>query len=66
MTVYVYLIGVFWHRNKRTWEISLVKGGKRLVTGSFDDEEAAARAYDAYVSGLSLCISALTQHCHEV
>lgn len=47
--------GVNWHRVKGKWQIRLRKGGKRILTGFFDDEEAGARAYDAYVLSLSLC-----------
>jgi hypothetical protein len=46
--------GVSWNRRMGQWWAKLRLGGNLLVSSYFDDEEAAARAYDAYVLSLSL------------
>jgi hypothetical protein len=40
--------GVIWKKQyKKKWEAAIHLGKKRVVLGRFDDEAAAARAYDA-------------------
>ena len=39
--------GVTWNKTKRLWIARLHHGTKHIAIGSFDDETAAARAYDA-------------------
>jgi hypothetical protein len=38
--------GVGWHEESRKWRVNLKVHGVRKYRGHFDDEEAAARAYD--------------------
>jgi hypothetical protein len=45
--------GVQWVGKSGKWRIQLYQGGQQVATGLFDDEEAAARAYDAYVFSLT-------------
>lgn len=39
--------GVHWHKACKKWEVGICRHGKRKYVGKFDDEEEAARAYDA-------------------
>jgi hypothetical protein len=39
--------GVCWHRARRRWRADIMRDGRSRTLGYFDDEEAAARAYDA-------------------
>jgi len=38
--------GVAWNKNARVWHSSITLGGKTTYIGQFQDEVAAARAYD--------------------
>lgn len=42
--------GVYWNTRKSGWEAALGVNGKKHVLGLFDDEETAAKAYDAAAS----------------
>lgn len=39
--------GVCWHKGQGNWKAGIKVAGKQQTVGSFDDEEEAARAYDA-------------------
>jgi hypothetical protein len=39
--------GVTWFKKDKKWQARIVYKGKRIFIGYFDDEKAAARAYDA-------------------
>jgi hypothetical protein len=39
--------GVYWHKPRQRWAVSIIVDGKRHYLGNYTDEEAAARAYDA-------------------
>jgi hypothetical protein len=39
--------GVTWDKNRSRWTVGVKIAGRRLNLGRFDDEEEAARAYDA-------------------
>ena len=41
--------GVSWHKKNKKWCVSIYADGKQKNIGSFVDEIAAARAYDAFV-----------------
>jgi len=38
--------GVTWLKSENKWQSRIICGGKRIFIGYFDDEKAAARAYD--------------------
>jgi hypothetical protein len=40
-------IGVTWCKSNNKWKAQIGAGGKNHFIGNFDDEEAAAKAYDA-------------------
>eukprot|EP01044_Picomonas_judraskeda_P001606 COSAG03_NODE_99_length_12968_cov_7.661668_5_plen_1442_part_00 len=40
-------VGVSWHKANQRWRAHIYNGGRTKHIGSFDDEETAARAYDA-------------------
>jgi len=39
--------GLSWHKAYKKWEVKIKKNGKSISLGYFDDEEDAARCYDA-------------------
>jgi hypothetical protein len=39
--------GVSWHKGERRWRAAIWLDGETVMVGRFDDEEEAARAYDA-------------------
>ena len=39
--------GVSWHKQRNKWNAQIMVQGKKQSLGFFDDEEEAARAYDA-------------------
>jgi len=39
--------GVSWLKSEGRWQARIMKDKRRIFIGYFDDEEAAARAYDA-------------------
>lgn len=43
-------IGVSWLESRSKWQVTAYIGGKSRFVGYFEDEETAARAYDAAVS----------------
>jgi hypothetical protein len=51
--------GVFWHAVKKKWVVAYHEGGKRVYVGVFDDELAAARAYDSDIlhRGLNITLN---------
>ena len=42
-------LGVGWHKQNTKWRVGVNVKGKKTHIGYYDDETAAARAYDAYV-----------------
>lgn len=38
--------GVYWHKNRQTWNAGIRHNGKHIHIGTFPTEETAARAYD--------------------
>ena len=39
-------VGVHWNKGLGRWEATIRRDGKKVQLGSFDDEQAAARAFD--------------------
>jgi hypothetical protein len=44
--VVLYAAGVTWLRQANRWEVRISSDGRKLLVGSYEDEEEAARAYD--------------------
>jgi hypothetical protein len=42
-------VGVSWHKQNKKWQVYTTDKGKKKFLGNYDDETAAARAFDAYV-----------------
>jgi hypothetical protein len=42
-------VGVSWHKQRKRWQVRATDKGKQKCLGLYDDETAAARAFDAYV-----------------
>jgi hypothetical protein len=42
-------VGVCWSKQGKKWQVQVTDMGKKKFLGVFDDETAAARAFDAYV-----------------
>lgn len=38
--------GIYWHKRRRKWNVSITRNGKRLNLGYFDNEIEAAKIYD--------------------
>ncbi len=49
--------GVYWHKTQKRWLVELNANGKKHPVGMFDNEEDAARAYDAKAVGV--CTSSI-------
>ena len=42
-------VGVSWNKREKKWQVRATDKGKKKFIGLYDDETAAARAFDAYV-----------------
>ena len=42
-------VGVSWNKREKKWQVQVTDMGKKKFLGYYDDETAAARAFDAYV-----------------
>ena len=51
--------GVSWYKNSRMWAARLKINGKNIHIGCFDDEEKAARAFDAVAIANGYALEAL-------